>query len=57
MASIRGRVHERVEGARAWEVIDRMSHKHQGGPYPRDEELVVYLIAPERTWAKDFGET
>ena len=55
MASIRGRVHERVEGDRAWEIIDRISHKYQGGPYPRDEELVVYLIEPERAWAKDFG--
>jgi PPOX class probable F420-dependent enzyme len=56
MASIRGRVHERMEGKPAWEIIDRMSHTYQGRPYPRDEELVVYLIEPERTWARDFGE-
>ena len=55
MASIRGRVDERVEGDRAWAIIDRMSQKYQGTPYPRDEDMVVYLIEPERAWAKDFG--
>jgi PPOX class probable F420-dependent enzyme len=55
MGSVRGRVQERVEGDRAWEIIDRISQKYQGGPYPREEELVVYLIEPERAWAKDFS--
>jgi len=55
MASIRGRVHERIEGDRAWQVIDRISHKYQGGPYPREEELVVYTIEPQRAWGKDFS--
>jgi PPOX class probable F420-dependent enzyme len=55
MAALRGRVAERVEGDRAWEVIDRIAHKYQGGSYPREEELVVYLIEPERAWAKDFS--
>jgi PPOX class probable F420-dependent enzyme len=55
MAAIRGRVHARVVGDRAWEIIDRVSRKYQGHDYPRDEELVVYLIEPERAWAKDFS--
>jgi PPOX class probable F420-dependent enzyme len=57
MAAVRGRVHERLEGDRAWEVVDRMSHKYQGGPYPRAEEMVVYLIDPARAWAQDFTES
>lgn len=55
MGSVRGRVHERIEGDRAWEIIDRISHKYQGTDYPREEELVVYLIGPERAWANDFS--
>lgn len=55
MGSVRGRVHERIEGDRAWEIIDRISRKYQGTDYPREEELVVYLIDPERAWAKDFS--
>jgi len=50
-ALIRGRVHERIEGDRAWEIVDRMSQDYQGTPYPRDEEMVVYLITPERAKA------
>jgi PPOX class probable F420-dependent enzyme len=55
MAAIRGRVHARLAGERAWEIIDRISRKYQGHDYPRDEELVVYLIEPERAWGKDFS--
>jgi hypothetical protein len=56
MGTVRGRVHERVEGDRAWEIIDRISHKYQGTDYPREAEFVVYLITPERAWANDFTE-
>src|SRR5213076_1433587 len=34
MASVRGRVVERLEGDAAWEVIDRIAHKYIGAPYP-----------------------
>jgi len=47
MAHIRGRVGERVDGDRAWKIIDRMSHKYLGSPYPLREDRVVYLIEPE----------
>jgi PPOX class probable F420-dependent enzyme len=55
MAAVRGRVAERLEGDAAWEVIDRISHKYTGGPYPVRTDRVVYLIEPERAWAQAFG--
>jgi PPOX class probable F420-dependent enzyme len=45
---VRGRVVEWVEGDAAWEIVDQISTKYVGAPYPRDEERVVALIAPER---------
>jgi PPOX class probable F420-dependent enzyme len=55
MASVRGRVAERLEGDAAWEVIDRLSHKYTGGPYPVREDRVVFLIEPERAWMQAYG--
>ncbi len=43
---IRGRVVEWLEGDAAWEVIDRISARYTGQPYPRGEERVVALIEP-----------
>jgi PPOX class probable F420-dependent enzyme len=54
MAQIRGRVTERVEGDRAWTIIDRMSEKYLGGPYPLRTDRVVYLIEPQVAWAQSF---
>jgi PPOX class probable F420-dependent enzyme len=54
MAHIRGRVVERVEGDRAWTIIDRMSQRYLGGPYPLREDRVVYLIEPEVAWGASF---
>jgi PPOX class probable F420-dependent enzyme len=54
MAHIRGRVCERVEGDRAWTIIDRMSQRYLGGPYPLREDRVVYLIDPEVAWGASF---
>ncbi|MFC3996209.1 PPOX class F420-dependent oxidoreductase [Nocardiopsis sediminis] len=45
---IRGRVVEWLEGDAAWEIIDRISTKYTGGPYPRDEKRIVALIEPGR---------
>jgi PPOX class probable F420-dependent enzyme len=45
---IRGRVTEWLEGDRAWEIVDRISTKYTGHPYPRGEERVVALIEPDR---------
>jgi PPOX class probable F420-dependent enzyme len=45
---IRGRVVEWLAGDAGWEIVDRISAKYTGGPYPREEERVVALIEPER---------
>jgi PPOX class probable F420-dependent enzyme len=55
MAHVRGHVAERLEGDEAWEVIDRMSHKYTGRPYPRSEDRIVFLVEPDRAWAEAFG--
>jgi PPOX class probable F420-dependent enzyme len=55
MASLRGHVAERVEGDEAWAIVDRLSTKYVGGPYPRDEERVVFRIAVDRATAQSFG--
>ncbi|HWH10689.1 MAG TPA: PPOX class F420-dependent oxidoreductase [Solirubrobacteraceae bacterium] len=45
---VRGRVVEWLDGDAAWEIIDRISTKYTGGPYPRRDERVVAVIEPER---------
>lgn len=45
---IRGQVNEWLEGDPAWEIIDRISIKYLGSPYPRDDERVIGLIDLER---------
>jgi PPOX class probable F420-dependent enzyme len=55
MAQIRGHVAERREGDAAFEVVDRISEKYIGGPYPLREDRVVFLVEPERAWAQAFG--
>ena len=54
MAQVRGRVIERVEGDRAWRIIDRMSEKYLGTPYPLRSDRVVYLMAPEHASGQEF---
>jgi hypothetical protein len=46
--TIRGRVAEWLEGDDAWEIIDQLSTKYTGQPYPRGQERVVAVIEPER---------
>jgi PPOX class probable F420-dependent enzyme len=55
MAQVRGRVAERLEGDAAWAVIDRISHKYIGEPYPIRADRVVFLVEPERAWGQTFG--
>jgi len=55
MAQVRGRVAERLEGDAAWVVIDRLSHKYTGQPYPLRTDRVVFLVDPERAWAHTFA--
>ncbi|NEE01075.1 PPOX class F420-dependent oxidoreductase [Phytoactinopolyspora halotolerans] len=45
---VRGHVVEWIEGDAAWEIIDRISTKYIGAPYPREQERIVALIVPER---------
>jgi PPOX class probable F420-dependent enzyme len=45
---VRGRVVEWLEGDAAWEIIDQISIKYTGHPYPRGEERVVGVVEPER---------
>lgn len=45
---IRGTVVEWLSGDPAWQVIDQISTKYTGQPYPRTEDRVVALIEPER---------
>jgi PPOX class probable F420-dependent enzyme len=46
-ALIRGHVVERIDGDRAWEIIDRMSQKYTGQPYPLRRDRIVLLIKPD----------
>jgi hypothetical protein len=45
---VRGRVVEWLRGDAAWAIVDRISGKYTGRPYPRDEERVIALIEPDR---------
>ena len=55
MAQVRGRVAERLEGDAAFDVIDRISHKYVGQPYPVRSDRVVFLVEAERAWAQTFA--
>jgi PPOX class probable F420-dependent enzyme len=54
-ALIRGRVVERVEGDRAWEIIDRISNKYIGQPYQPRVDRIVLVIKPDHAQAVIFG--
>ena len=54
MAYLRGRVAERVEGDRAWQIIDAMADKYIGMPYPLREDRIVYLVDVEHAGALSF---
>jgi PPOX class probable F420-dependent enzyme len=47
MASVRGRVGEIVRGEPGLEIVDRISHKYTGQPFP-DRTMVAYLVEPGR---------
>lgn len=55
MAYLRGHVAECVSGEEAWTIIDRISTKYVGGPYPREQERVVYRVAVDRARAQAFA--
>jgi PPOX class probable F420-dependent enzyme len=45
---VRGRVVQWLRGDAAWTIVDRISTKYTGRPYPRDDERVIALIEPDR---------
>jgi PPOX class probable F420-dependent enzyme len=55
MAHIRGRVVDVVEGDAAWTIIDRLSDKYLGMPYPLRTDRAVYVIEPDHAFAQVFG--
>lgn len=52
---IRGQVVELVDGDRAWEIIDRISQKYIGQPYPLRTGRIVFLIKPDQAQFVNFG--
>ena len=54
MAQVRGRVAAVVRGEPALEIIDRISYKYTGEPFPM-RSGTVYLIEPEHASAVDLG--
>jgi PPOX class probable F420-dependent enzyme len=52
---IRGQVVELVDGDRAWEIIDRISQKYIGQPYPLRTGRIVFLIKPDHAQFVNFG--
>jgi PPOX class probable F420-dependent enzyme len=55
MAQVRGRVVERMEGDPAWAVIDRLSGKYTGAPYPVREDRVIFLVEPQHAWGLSYA--
>ena len=51
---IRGQVVELVDGDRAWEIIDRISQKYIGQPYPLRTGRIVFLIKPDHAQFVNF---
>ena len=55
MAQVRGRVVERLDGPAAWTIIDRISVKYTGAPYPQRTDRVVFLVEPEHVRDTAYG--
>jgi PPOX class probable F420-dependent enzyme len=55
MATIRGRVTHRLEGNEAWVIIDRISEKYIGAPYPERRNRVVFIVEVEWASTMKFG--
>jgi PPOX class probable F420-dependent enzyme len=49
LATVRGRVVDRVDGEAALEIMDRMSYRYTGKPFPYRESGTAYLVEPERS--------
>ncbi|MGX7679009.1 hypothetical protein ACSMXN_08920 [Jatrophihabitans sp. DSM 45814] len=55
MAEIRGRVVEQVDGEIGWQIIDRISKKYTGQPYPLRTGRAAYVIEAEHAAGHSFG--
>ncbi|MET1053500.1 MAG: TIGR03618 family F420-dependent PPOX class oxidoreductase [Mycetocola sp.] len=55
MAFVRGRAVRRLDGDEVWPIIDRISELYTGGPYERRSGMVVYLVQPDTSWARDHS--
>ena len=55
MAQVRGQVAEMVDGDRGWAIIDRLSMKYLGKPYPLREDRVAFLVDIEHAWGERFA--
>lgn len=55
MAQLRGQVDTPIDGVKAWQIIDRLSYKYLGVPYPLREDRVVFLVNVERVWGQAFA--
>jgi PPOX class probable F420-dependent enzyme len=54
MATVRGRVAHVVDGDAGWAIIDRISQRYLGTPYPLREDRVVYLVDAETVTTQAF---
>ena len=55
MAQVRGRVSGRVDGEAGWRIIDGISRKYTGQPYPLRTDRIVFLVEPEHARGQAFG--
>jgi PPOX class probable F420-dependent enzyme len=53
MASVRGRLADVVRGEAAMEIVDRISHRYTGRPFPM-RDMTIYLIEPERSTSMEL---
>lgn len=56
MAFVRGRAVHRIDGDAAMPIIDRIAERYTGGAYSVRSGLVVYLVEPGTSWARDHTE-
>lgn len=55
MAQVRGRVVARLEGEVGLAIIDQLSDKYTGQPYPMRTGRVVFVVEAEHAWAQTYG--
>lgn len=54
MAHVRGRVVGRIDGEEGWKLVDRISEKFIGQPYPRGTDEIIIVVEPEKFFAQSF---